>query len=351
MGFTRSLLGASLLGAASVAVSGPLAAQETRIVGGAPILLDQAPSIVALLRSGTLESTGSALQAQFCAGTLISETFVITAAHCVVSRNNSVAAPGDQVVLPNTFDLNNPGANPVAVAEVIVHENYVSSANSFDIALLRLATPVNFPAIELIDPANELFTEEDVAIAGWGTRQFVQDPNALPGIGQSVNFPNALEGARVIAIETEVCNATPDLFPLLTGRIDETMVCAGLIEGGVDSCQGDSGGPLYRISDGNFVLAGITSWGIGCGLPSLPGVYSNVAFFNDWISQRVNSTAPPQEPELEPVIIATNDDNTIDVGDVPPLALSSSGGGGSFGGWLFGALALIGFSRKRFAKT
>ena len=67
----------------------------------------------------------------------------------------------------------------------------------------------------------------------------------------------------------------------LTGN----MICAG--GGKVDSCHGDSGGPLVVNVGGQFTLAGVTSWGYGCGVSGSPGIYTKVANYIDWIYEFV----------------------------------------------------------------
>ena len=80
--------------------------------------------------------------------------------------------------------------------------------------------------------------------------------------------------------------------------ITEGMLCAGRLEGGADSCQGDSGGPLI-LSDpsnnGAMTLAGVVSFGIGCGLSTHRGVYAKVSHYVDWIHQSIPDlqTCPP----------------------------------------------------------
>jgi hypothetical protein len=135
---------------------------------------------------------------------------------------------------------------------------------TWDVAFLQLESTSNSQPIKIAgadetalwDPGRTAY------ISGWGDLE--------SGEG---NFPDNLHAAQIEVIADSDC---ADSYG--DGFIPETMVCAGFLEGGVDTCQGDSGGPLVvPIEGGGFRLVGDTSWGIGCAFPNLPGVYGRIA--------------------------------------------------------------------------
>ena len=71
--------------------------------------------------------------------------------------------------------------------------------------------------------------------------------------------------------------------------IPRIFVCAGTSNGGKDSCEGDSGGPMViKGRNSRYELAGVISWGIGCGDRNRPGVYTRIAEFKNWIIRNSN---------------------------------------------------------------
>ena len=66
--------------------------------------------------------------------------------------------------------------------------------------------------------------------------------------------------------------------------IPNIFFCAGTASSGKDACDGDAGGTLvFKSSNGRFTLAGIRSWGIGCGEPNQSGVYTRIRKFRSLI--------------------------------------------------------------------
>ena len=155
--------------------------------------------------------------------------------------------------------------------------------NSADIALLKTksdivmseyAWPVCFPSSE--KSIEESFAGHDAVVIGWGKRNEKSDV-----------YSDRLQKVKVSIIDNKLCRH----WFRLAGRdmpINEKLICAGYRDGGKDACHGDSGGPLLsKISD-QWSVIGVVSTGIGCARPLLPGLYSRVSSYVNWIEKSTN---------------------------------------------------------------
>ncbi len=241
---------------------------QPEVVGGKTAPDGKWPFMIALLDAGT----SSNYDAQFCGASLISKRDVLTAAHCVKGTQ-----PNAIQVLVGTQDLKN-GGRRVNVARITVNPKYNSRTSDSDVAVLRLAADVN--DVTPVEYASTLKEENKFAAAGkpvfgmgWGETE------------TTPHFPPELQQVKVPVTDRTVCNAA-DAY---NGKITDTMLCAGLKEGGKDTCQGDSGGPLVsKGPDGTFHLqVGVVSWGYGCADPNHYGVYSRMATLGAWVKEQV----------------------------------------------------------------
>ncbi|XP_029384169.1 hyaluronan-binding protein 2 isoform X2 [Echeneis naucrates] len=210
-----------------------------------------------------------------CGGILLTSCWVLTAAHCVESNKEF------QVVLGGVnIDKEEEMDQIIPVIQTIVHENYRETPSALynDIALLKLKVTDSpycakeTPFVKTVCLPNQAFPAgKQCVISGWGAteRQF---------------YSSHLLKARVLLISEERCE-TPQVYGKL---LDNSMLCAGTLNGGIDSCQGDSGGPLVCEENGTHYIAGVVSWGDGCGQKNKPGVYANVLTFINWIKSRIN---------------------------------------------------------------
>ena len=102
-------------------------------------------------------------------------------------------------------------------------------------------------------------------ISGWGKTYDKQSDSALP---------TRLRGAVVPLVTDSLCRS---LEVHGAAFVPERMICAGLLNGAVDTCQGDSGGGLVcPAPDGSWQVVGIVSTGDGCGRVGKPGIYTEL---------------------------------------------------------------------------
>lgn len=278
--FGRLLIAVTLVCAAAVAAASSSSASagtlSAQVVGGTEARISDAPWQVALLHRG--RSTD--YSAQFCGGSLISSSWVVTAAHCVTEDDLSVTAAASIDVLFGSDWLARFKYTGRTVDRVIRHPAYDDDATTNDIALLHLAAPASGRNVATIALPSRKYVGYDGLVTGWGsTARVAPDDEITDPI-----WPNRLQKGTVRTRYDVVCRDS-SIGSYYDGA---TMLCAGTAPSApatnypVDTCQGDSGGPLAVRVRGVWVLAGVTSWGDGCGWTT-PGVYTNVARYVGWI--------------------------------------------------------------------
>jgi trypsin len=265
-GFRNTVGGEGVAASPTVVSSAP----SVNIIGGAEATTEAYPFMVAV---------GANLDGrffQFCGGSLISDRWVVTAAHCTEGFPIELAS-----ALVGTDNVSDGSGQILAVKALHIHPDYtltpaeptgepVSVLAGFDMALWELAEPIalaesRLNTVQMLRARTDVDATGTLATAvGWGASDLDSD------LLQQVHVPIS---------DQQACH---DVYPAAINF--ETQICAGVPEGGIDTCQGDSGGPLLVRSRNRreWQLSGITSYGNGCARPGNPGVYARVSALSDW---------------------------------------------------------------------
>ncbi|MFT4994801.1 MAG: secreted trypsin-like serine protease [Paraglaciecola sp.] len=243
-------------------------------------ILEQIAADIPINASISVASTSELQQDSSCGATFLGDKWVLTAAHCVDSPNSNLFKMN-----VGEYDLSDGAENAIEIANIYIHPRYDADAIDHDIAIVELVSSVNVPGVNIADPAltDQLAIENATAtVAGWGGRL-----GYAPGEGPTDDFPDILHQVDLQLSTNEECRAE---FGDRLGRapqdvgLTDVMICAGVAQGGKSSCQGDSGGPLIVNTGTGVQQVGIVSWGIGCAQAGLPGVFTRVSEFKDWLS-------------------------------------------------------------------
>ncbi|XP_070693289.1 coagulation factor IXa [Pempheris klunzingeri] len=240
-----------------------------RIVSGTVVTPGEIPWQVGLIAhpSGVL----------FCGGSILSELWVVTAAHCLVEAQRSFFVR----VGEHNIHINEGTEQDHDVLEQHMHPRYNTSLSLYnhDIALLYLKSPIAFSTtVRPICIGPRAFTEALVkesspgTISGWGRTQFLGLPS------------DTLQKVVVPFIDRTECKVSS------SARITPSMFCAGYYDEAKDACQGDSGGPHANSIHDTWFLTGIVSWGEECAKQGKYGVYTKVSLYYRWINHVMGLT-------------------------------------------------------------
>lgn len=202
-----------------------------------------------------------------CGATLIDPQWAMTAFHCVEQWYGDVAAANVTV----RFGSNDRTAGGVLASVDGVQVPPGARLDGADIALMHLAQPVNLPVAQLADASPQIGSQ--ARLIGWG----VTCTQSLPPIFYCGQSPTALHGVEVPLVDDWMCTS------FVYGIAGPSELCLGHYFSGKTACYGDSGGPAI-IGDR---VVGVTSrsgqtWLYG-NCQVAPIIYTDVAFFHDWI--------------------------------------------------------------------
>lgn len=252
-----------------------------------------------------------------CAGVLINEWYVLTAAHCISSRE--VIGAGFKLKSVRLGDLDavndvscsggddcSPIPLNIEVAEMVPHPAYLPDSRTQlnDIALLRLTTPVSFN--EFVRPICLPLTEY-MRNAGMEPRPMLVSDGRRASDGLYFESSQKLRSLAYLVpsagqmshhVSTEVNSTTNahcnQLYEKQNFRVEWTQLCAGTGGGDLQNvCDIMGGGPLFTLDESDsdnphFYLVGIVSSNPNsCTLKHMPDVYTRVSEYLKWITENI----------------------------------------------------------------
>lgn len=143
--------------------------REVKIVGGVNAYIEEVPYQLSM-RVATINETGT-FWSHTCGAIIISQSAVMTAAHCVygrLERKYSVRAGSD---------MRSQGGQLVDVKKIVMHPEYLPSGLYYDIAMMKLVSNLNFNtrvwSVALPPIGYKVPDGADLLVSGWGTLEVI----------------------------------------------------------------------------------------------------------------------------------------------------------------------------------
>lgn len=258
-------------------ISSDAEAPLSYIVNGAKADRYQFPYQATILRK--IPFWGGYRYMPFCGATILSDSWLVTAAHCTLGLDLKRDIKDLKIVI-GVHKLNHEDRVISDVESFIPHEKFSMSPVINDIALIKLRTPLdlssgNGVAAAKLPSPGQMFTRNAVT-SGHG----LINPMDQNSISEHLLWLD-------IKIQPDTVCSKQWIYQFSQTRFMPDMMICATAEDGKSPCMGDSGGPLVQKVDDESVIVGVVSFGPrNCGEKGIPFVFTKVSTYRDWIRNK-----------------------------------------------------------------